>query len=69
MAMPLHTCACCMVFTLGKPHPEDEETFFGYFKDDGFVKKKNLGRIEKVKKDATSQDDTYWKDIEEEWLY
>jgi len=62
-------CACCMVFTLGKPHPEDKETFFGYFKDDGFVKKKNLGRIEKVKKDATSQEDTYWKDIEKEWLY
>ena len=62
-------CACCMVFTLGKPHPEDKETFFGYFKDDGFVKKKNIGRIEKVKKDATSQEDTYWKDIEKEWLY
>ena len=29
-------CACCMVFTLGKPHPDDKETFFDYFKDDGF---------------------------------
>ena len=62
-------CACCMVFTLGKQHPQDKETFFGYFKDDGFVKKKNFGRIEKVKKDATSPEDTYWKDIKKEWLY
>lgn len=32
--------ACCMVFTLGKSHknPDDtiNETFFGYYKDDGF---------------------------------
>jgi type I restriction-modification system DNA methylase subunit len=39
--------ACCMVFTLNKPHPEHHKTFFGYFKDDGFKKKKNLGRIDK----------------------
>lgn len=39
---------CCMVFILGKKHsdPSNPETFFGYFKDDGFRKKKNLGRIE-----------------------
>ena len=39
-------CACCMLFTLGKPHSEEKETFFGYCKDDGFKKKKNLGRVE-----------------------
>ena len=42
--------ACCMIFTLGKPHVNPDgtvnKTFFGYFKDDGFKKKKNLGRIE-----------------------
>jgi type I restriction-modification system DNA methylase subunit len=52
--------ACCMVFTLGKPHPKDYETFFGYYKNDGFVKKKNLGRV-----DVKNQ----WDEIEKEWIY
>ena len=52
--------ACCMVFTLGKPHPKDYETFFGYYKEDGFVKKKNLGRV-----DTKNE----WDKIEKEWLY
>lgn len=52
--------ACCMVFTLGKPHPKDYETFFGYYKDDGFVKKKNLGRV-----DVKNQ----WDEVEKEWIY
>ena len=60
--------ACCMVFTLGRPHimPDGTipKTFFGYFKDDGHKKKKNLGRIEQFDKDNKS----IWKQIEEEWL-
>ena len=60
--------ACCMVFTLGKPHigPDGTtpKTFFGYYKDDGHKKKKNLGRIEQFDKDNNS----IWKKIEEEWL-
>ena len=24
-------CACCMLFTLGKPHSEEKETFFGLY--------------------------------------
>lgn len=36
--------ACCMLFTLGKPHKKADgtvnETFFGYCKEDGFKKKK-----------------------------
>lgn len=51
--------ACCMVFDLGKPHPEGHETFFGYFKDDGFEKRKGVGRIDIRNK---------WKIIEAEWL-
>lgn len=58
-------CACCMLFTLGKPHSEDKETFFGYCKDDGFKKKKNLGRVEQFNADNES----LWKKIEKEWLY
>ena len=38
--------ACCMVFTLGEPHIKSDgtvkETFFGYYKVDGFKKKKIL---------------------------
>ena len=60
--------ACCMVFTLGKPHKNADgtinKTFFGYFKDDGHKKKKNLGRIEQFDKDNNS----IWKQIEDKWL-
>lgn len=55
-------CACCMLFTLGKPHSEEKETFFGYCKDDGFKKKKNLGRVEQFNVDSES----LWKKIEKE---
>lgn len=61
--------ACCMLFTLGKPHQKADgtvnETFFGYCKDDGFKKKKNLGRIEQFDENNNSK----WKAIEKEWLY
>lgn len=60
--------ACCMVFTLDKPHVNADgtinKTFFGYYKEDGHKKKKNLGRIEQFDKDNNS----IWKAIEEEWL-
>ena len=52
--------ACCMVFNLNKPHPDNYETFFGYYKEDGFIKKKNLGRVDVKNK---------WTDIEKEWLH
>ncbi len=62
-------CACCMLFTLGKPHKKADgtvnETFFGYCKEDGFKKKKNLGRIEQFDENNNSK----WKVIENEWLY
>lgn len=60
--------ACCMLFTLGQPHVRSDgkarSTFFGYCKEDGFVKKKNLGRVEQFNQDGSSK----WKNIEEEWL-
>jgi len=60
--------ACCMLFTLGKPHVKADgtvnETFFGYCKEDGLKKKKNLGRIEQFDENNNSK----WKIIEEEWL-
>lgn len=60
--------ACCMVFTLGNPHINADgtvnKTFFGYYKEDGFKKKKNLGRIEQFDKNNNS----VWKQIESDWL-
>lgn len=66
-------CACCMLFTLGQPHVKldgtTRPTFFGYCKDDGFVKKKNLGRVEQfVKDDKGNFTISKWKQIENEWL-
>ncbi len=52
--------ACCMVFTLGVRHNPNKKTFFGYFKDDGFEKRKNLGRVEKY--------ENAWKEIEKKWI-
>ncbi len=57
---------CCMIFNLGIRHKNsNQDTFFGYFKNDGFVKKRNLGRVEKTKKNST---EGIWADIESEWL-
>ena len=60
--------ACCMIFTLGKNHINSDgsvnKTFFGYYKEDGHKKKKNLGRIEQFDK----YNNSIWKVIEEEWL-
>lgn len=59
---------CCMVFTLGKPHVNSDgtinKTFFGYYKEDGFKKKSDIGRIEQFDKDNNS----LWREIEENWL-
>lgn len=60
--------ACCMVFTLGRPHVNADgtvdKTFFGYYREDGFKKKKNLGRIEQFDSNGKS----IWKEIENQWL-
>lgn len=60
--------ACCMIFTLGKPHVNSDgtrnKTFFGYYKEDGFKKKKNLGRVEQFDQNNNS----LWKKIEEDWV-
>ena len=51
--------SCAMIFTAHKPHPNHKETYFGYYKDDGFVKRKTKGRIDAYGK---------WYGIEEKWL-
>lgn len=50
--------SCIMVFTAHRPHLKDTETYFGYYKDDGFVKRKIQGRTDVYGK---------WKDIKKKW--
>lgn len=57
--------ACCMVFHIGKKHFSSGKTFFGYFKEDGFKKKKNLGRIEQFNNETNK---SKWTEILEQWL-
>ena len=56
---------CCMVFKTNQKHASSGKTFFGYYKDDGFRKKKNLGRVEQIDLvDGISK----WEKLEKEWL-
>ncbi len=57
---PIGTVTCIMVFTAHTPHNSDKhhESWFGYWKNDGFRKDKALGRI------PTDR----WPKIREEWL-
>lgn len=59
--------ACCMVFNIGTKHSDvsNPDTYFGYYKEDGFKKKKNLGRVEQI--DA-STGKSKWVEIEKEWI-
>ena len=56
---PIGVVACIIIFKAGTPHPNNKETFFGYFKDDGFVKVKNKGRIDQK---------GIWDSIKKKWL-
>ncbi|MDD4216100.1 MAG: N-6 DNA methylase [Bacteroidales bacterium] len=51
--------SCIMVFTAHRQHSKHKETYFGYYKNDGFVKRKTKGRI-----DAYGN----WEKIKEKWL-
>ena len=53
------TNVCVMIWEAGKPHDSSVSTFFGFCKDDGFVKRKKLGRIDAFGK---------WDKIKNEWL-
>ena len=59
--------ACCMVFKIGTKHDDvsNPDTFFGYCRDDGFKKKKNLGRVEQIDP-ATGK--SKWSEIEKRWI-
>lgn len=57
--------ACCMIFDLSQKHEKsNRDTFFGYYKDDKFIKRKGLGRIERTDVDGNS----LWAKTKEQWL-
>ena len=56
---PTSVNTCIMVFTAGIPHNSKKKTWFGYWKNDGFVKTKTEGRIDKYNR---------WDDIYEQWI-
>lgn len=51
---------CIIVLTAHVPHSNDKEVFFGYYKNDGFEKRKKYGRY-----DINSQ----WKEKENNWFW
>lgn len=55
---PVGVVTCIMVFEANKPN-KGRKTWFGYFKDDGFEKRKHLGRI-----DARNK----YGSIKEKWI-
>lgn len=55
----VNTVTCAVVITAGIPHPKGKKTWFGYCRNDGFVKKKNVGRV-----DANHT----WDDIKRFWV-
>lgn len=57
---PTGVNVCVMVWEAHKSHDVKKPTFFGYCKDDGFVKRKKMGRVDYYNK---------WDDIKKEWLY
>lgn len=59
---PIGTVTCIMVFSAHTPHDNDKnhESWFGYWKNDGFRKDKVLGRIPKS--------NNSWESIKNDWL-
>lgn len=56
---PTGVTTCVMVWEAHRAHDEHRSTFFGYYKDDGHVKVKNLGRVDRYAR---------WEAIQRRWL-
>lgn len=66
MSMPVglfhgqtNVVTCAVVITAHKPHPIGKKTWFGYWRDDGFVITKNRGRIDK---------NLTWESTKRQWV-
>lgn len=55
---PTAVNTCVMVWKAGRPHNPNKNTYFGLYKNDGYVKKHQLGRI----------DSGNWDTVKNEWL-
>ena len=55
----VNTVTCAVIITAHVPHQKGKKTWFGYCRDDGFLKKKNVGRV-----DANH----VWNEIKEKWV-
>ncbi len=57
---PVGTVTCIMVWIAGKPHAKSAtKTWFGYWRNDGFIKTKHKGRIDQ---------NNSWPDIRDRWV-
>lgn len=57
---PVGTVPCIMIFKAHIPHKvSNQKTWFGYWKDDGFIKTKHKGRIDQNNK---------WQSIRDNWV-
>lgn len=57
---PVGTVTCIVVFEAHKPHAESsKKTWFGYWREDGYVKTKHMGRV-----DLNHE----WEGIKDRWL-
>jgi len=54
----VNVVTCVMIFTK-KKHPKGKKTYFGYYKNDGFIKRKIQGRFDGLGK---------WDKIREKWI-
>ena len=55
----VNVVTCIMIFTAHKKHSPTKKTYFGYYKDDGFIKRKIQGRFDGLGK---------WEGIKEKWI-
>lgn len=52
--------SCIMVFTAKRTHPKNKKVYFGYYKNDGFVKRKMKGRVDLNQK--------FENEIKDDWI-
>ncbi len=55
----VNAVTCIMVFTAKRPHQSGDTVFLGYFKDDGFIKRRVGGRIDYHRR---------WPEVSRDWL-
>ncbi|MDV6169209.1 N-6 DNA methylase [Flavobacterium sp. DG1-102-2] len=51
--------SCIMILTAHRPHNYSKRTYFGYYKNDGFIKRKYKGRIDEF---------GTWEKVKEKWV-